>query len=122
MRLSIVLSFLACQLVGSLAHARDTAQLPPVVTRALEQYRIPSKSLSVFVQDARTDEMVMTHNIEVPRQPASTIKVLTSIVALDTLGPAYTWTTRAYATAPIKQGVLDGDLVIVGGGDPYMIA
>jgi D-alanyl-D-alanine carboxypeptidase/D-alanyl-D-alanine-endopeptidase (penicillin-binding protein 4) len=104
------------------AHARDAAQLPPVVTHALEQDGIPSKSLSVFVQDARTDEVIMALNSDIPRQPASTIKVLTSIVALDTLGPAYTWTTRAYTTTPVKQGVLDGDLVIVGGGDPYMIA
>lgn len=64
----------------------------------------------------------MTLNADLPRQPASTIKVLTTIAALDSLGPAHTWTTRAYATAPIKQGVLDGDLIIVGGGDPYMTA
>jgi D-alanyl-D-alanine carboxypeptidase/D-alanyl-D-alanine-endopeptidase (penicillin-binding protein 4) len=102
--------------------ARETTQLPPAVNSALEQNGIPTKDLSVFVQDARTDEILMAHNSDMPRQPASTIKVLTSIVALDTLGPAYTWTTRAYTTAPVKQGVLDGDLVIVGGGDPYMVA
>ncbi len=125
MRISTATLYGTCVLlavVATAADARDTAQLPPVVTRALEQYGIPTKSLSVFVQDARTDEVLMAHNSDIPRQPASTIKVLTSIAALDTLGPAYTWTTRAYTTAPIKQGVLDGDLVIVGGGDPYMIA
>ena len=111
---------LALSSLGS--QARDTTQLPPLVTHALEQYGIPSKDLSVFVQDVHTDEVLIAHNSDVPRQPASTIKVLTSIAALDTLGPAFTWTTRAYTTAPIKQGILDGDLVIVGGGDPYMIA
>ncbi len=121
---AVPLALVGCALVlfAFCAHARDSAQLPPAVTRALEQERIPGKSLSVFVQDVRTDEIFMALNADVPRQPASTIKVLTSIVALDILGPAYTWTTRAYTTAPIKQGVLDGDLVIVGGGDPYMIA
>jgi D-alanyl-D-alanine carboxypeptidase/D-alanyl-D-alanine-endopeptidase (penicillin-binding protein 4) len=122
MKFSVAIHCCIYGLFAISAHARDTTQLPPVVTRALEQYGIPSKSLSVFVQDARTDEILMAHNADLPRQPASTIKVLTSIVALDALGPAYTWTTRAYTTAPIKQGVLDGDLVIVGGGDPYMIA
>ncbi len=102
------------------AAARNTTQLPPVVTRALEQYGIPQSSLSVFVQDARTDEIILALNSDLPRKPASTIKVLTSIAALDTLGPAHTWTTRAYTTAPIKQGMLNGDLVIVGGGDPYL--
>jgi D-alanyl-D-alanine carboxypeptidase/D-alanyl-D-alanine-endopeptidase (penicillin-binding protein 4) len=106
--------------LASPAFGRNTTQLPPVVTHALAQYRIPQSSLSVFVQDVRTDEIMLALNSDLPRKPASTIKVLTTIAALDTLGPAHTWTTRAYATAPIKQGVLDGDLVIVGSGDPYL--
>src|SRR5689334_14978840 len=89
--IALGLCFLAAQ-----TSARETTQLPPVVVHALEENGIPSKDLSVYVQDARTDEVMMAHNGDVPRQPASTIKVLTSIVALDTLGPAYTWTTRAY--------------------------
>jgi serine-type D-Ala-D-Ala carboxypeptidase/endopeptidase (penicillin-binding protein 4) len=108
--------------LANTAQARNTTQLPPVVLRALEQYRIPLSSLSVFVQDVRTDEIIFAVNSDVARKPASTIKILTTLAALDTLGPAHTWTTRAYATAPIKQGVLDGDLIIVGGGDPYLTA
>jgi D-alanyl-D-alanine carboxypeptidase/D-alanyl-D-alanine-endopeptidase (penicillin-binding protein 4) len=38
------------------------------------------------------------------------------------LGPAYTWRTRAYATGPIRDQVLEGDLVLVGGGDPFLTA
>ena len=38
------------------------------------------------------------------------------------LGPAFTWRTRAYATGPVRDQVLDGDLVLVGGGDPFMTA
>jgi serine-type D-Ala-D-Ala carboxypeptidase/endopeptidase (penicillin-binding protein 4) len=56
----------------------------------------------------------------VPRNPASTMKVLTTYAALELLGPAYTWVTRAYATGPVRNGVLEGDLVLVGGGDPYL--
>ncbi|HYM34822.1 MAG TPA: D-alanyl-D-alanine carboxypeptidase/D-alanyl-D-alanine-endopeptidase, partial [Steroidobacteraceae bacterium] len=122
MRIFVAILCGATALLAPFARARDTTQLPPVVTRALEQYGIPSRDLSVFAQDVRSDEVLIAHNSDIPRQPASTIKVLTSIVALDTLGPAYTWTTRAYTTAPINQGVLDGDLIIVGGGDPYMVA
>src|SRR5690606_35855591 len=40
--------------------------------------------------------------------------------ALDLLGPGYTWKTRAYADGELSNGVLRGDLVLVGGGDPYM--
>jgi len=102
------------------AHASD--QLPPAVLRSLEHYNLPAGSISVYVQDVATDDILLSLNSEGARKPASTIKVLTSIAALDTLGPAHTWTTRAFTTAPIKQGVLDGDLILVGGGDPYMIA
>jgi len=104
------------------ASARDDLQLPPAVMRSLEQYNLPAGSISIFVQDVRTDDVLLSLNAEGARKPASTIKVLTSIAALDTLGPAHTWTTRAFATAPIRQGVLDGDLILVGGGDPYMVA
>ncbi|SDC06393.1 D-alanyl-D-alanine carboxypeptidase / D-alanyl-D-alanine-endopeptidase (penicillin-binding protein 4) [Raineyella antarctica] len=45
--------------------------------------------------------------------PASTMKVLTSMAALDLLGPAHVFTTRAVSTGP-------GSVVLVGGGDPYL--
>ena len=50
------------------------------------------------------------------------MKVLTTYAALESLGPAYTWHTRAYATGPIRDQVLEGNLVLVGGGDPFMSA
>ena len=49
---------------------------------------------------------------------ASNMKLITSAVALQSLGPDYRFTTRLVATGPIENGVLDGDLVLVGSGDP----
>ena len=46
---------------------------------------------------------------------ASTAKVVTSLAALDLLGPQHRWRTAAYATAPVSEGRLRGDLVIDGG-------
>jgi D-alanyl-D-alanine carboxypeptidase/D-alanyl-D-alanine-endopeptidase (penicillin-binding protein 4) len=48
---------------------------------------------------------------------ASTSKVITSMAALDLLGPNYRWRTRAYLSGPLSNGRLLGDLVIRGGGD-----
>lgn len=48
---------------------------------------------------------------------ASTSKLITSMAALDLLGPAYRWRTRAYLSGPLTNGRLLGDLVIRGGGD-----
>lgn len=115
-----ILCWLCLLCCSTASAARDNTPLPPVVARALEESGIPGAHVSIFVRKANTDETIIEYNAEVPRSPASTIKTLTTFVALDTLGPAFTWKTRAYATGPIVDGVLNGDLIIQGGGDPYM--
>jgi serine-type D-Ala-D-Ala carboxypeptidase/endopeptidase (penicillin-binding protein 4) len=101
------------------AYARD-AQLPPAVTRAMSSVGVPARDVSIYVRDAGTNEVVVDLGSDTPRSPASTIKVLTTFAALDMLGPAYTWKTRAYVDGKLANGVLHGDLVLVGSGDPYM--
>ena len=59
-------------------------------------------------------------NPAMPRAPASTMKVLPTWAALDLLGPAYAWKTRALADAPVAKGVLKGNLYLQGGGDPLL--
>ena len=104
------------------AAARDRPYLPPEVERILQERRVPGTSLSVLVREVGRSEPLVSWNAAVPRNPASTMKVLTTAAALDTLGPAYTWRTRAYATGPIRDRTLHGDLVLVGGGDPFLTA
>jgi len=101
---------------------RDRDYLPPEVTRALTRGRIPETNLSVYVREVGRDEPIVSLNSEVPRNPASTMKVLTTYAALEILGPAYTWRTRAYASGPVTNQLLEGDLWLVGGGDPFMIS
>jgi D-alanyl-D-alanine carboxypeptidase/D-alanyl-D-alanine-endopeptidase (penicillin-binding protein 4) len=115
---------LAVLLYGTVppATARDRSYLPPEVEQALQRRKIPGTSLSVYVREVGREEPVVSYNSMVPRNPASTMKVLTTYAALEALGPAYTWRTRAYATGPIRDQVLDGNLVLVGGGDPFMTA
>ena len=81
---------------------------------------VPARDVSIYVRDAGTNEIVVDLAADTPRSPASTIKALTTFAALDMLGPAYTWKTRAYAGGKVSNGVLHGDLYLVGGGDPYM--
>jgi D-alanyl-D-alanine carboxypeptidase/D-alanyl-D-alanine-endopeptidase (penicillin-binding protein 4) len=104
------------------AAARDRDYLPPEVEQALRRHKVPGTSLSVYVREVGREEPVVSYHSGVPRNPASTMKVLTTFAALDSLGPAYTWRTRAFATGPIRDQVLDGNLVLVGGGDPFMTA
>jgi D-alanyl-D-alanine carboxypeptidase/D-alanyl-D-alanine-endopeptidase (penicillin-binding protein 4) len=103
------------------AHARDS-QLPPAVQRVMNRVGIQARNVSIYVRDAGSNEVVLAINENQPRSPASVIKVLTTYAALDALGPSYTWKTRAYTTGRLANGVLNGDLIVVGGGDPYMTA
>ncbi|MFL6576196.1 MAG: D-alanyl-D-alanine carboxypeptidase/D-alanyl-D-alanine-endopeptidase [Povalibacter sp.] len=107
-------------LVTASASAREELQLPPSVARAMKDAGVSADHVSILVRDASTNETVVELNADRPRSPASTIKALTTFVALDSLGPSYTWKTRVYRTGKLTNGVLNGDLVLVGGGDPYM--
>ncbi len=52
--------------------------------------------------------------------PASTVKLLTAAAALATLGPEFRFATRLLPLGPVRDGVLEGDLAIVGDGDPTL--
>lgn len=53
-------------------------------------------------------------------EPASTVKLLTAVVVLDTIDPGSRLRTTAVAAGPPRDGVVDGDLYLVGGGDPLL--
>jgi D-alanyl-D-alanine carboxypeptidase/D-alanyl-D-alanine-endopeptidase (penicillin-binding protein 4) len=72
------------------------------------------------VHEIGAAEPLLAAGAERAMNPASTIKLLTTYAGLDLLGPAYAWTTDAFATGPVKDGVLAGDLVIRGRGDPKL--
>ena len=103
------------------ASAPAAAALPDSVMRALDRHRLPADSLSVWVQDVTEEEPLLSHRPDTPRNPASTIKVLTTLAALEELGPTYTWKTDVYVTGPVVKGRLEGDLVLVGSGDPFLV-
>ena len=78
-------------------------------------------TLSVYVESLDTGEVVLSWNEAEPRNPASVEKMLTTLVALDLLGPAYTWKTDVHLMGEVNDGVLDGDLLLKGYGDPYLV-
>ena len=117
-RLLAGVTALALLVLGSASAER----LPGPVEEALERRRLPVESLSVWVQDvAAPDPPLVSYRADVPRHPASTIKLLTTLAALEELGPVYEWETGVYVTGPVRDGRLEGDLVLVGGGDPFLV-
>ena len=70
--------------------------LPPEIDAALSRARIPKDAISLYVVDASASNAppLISHRASVPMNPASVMKLVTSVAALDLLGPAYTWQTQ----------------------------
>ena len=78
-------------------------------------------SVSFIVADADSGKVIFSYNPIQSLIPASTMKLLTSSAALELLGPEYTFRTAVGYTGEIsRSGVLKGDVVIRGGGDPTL--
>ena len=91
-------------------------EIPTPIQERLRAARLPPDSLAFVVQrsDGRT---IAAHTADSPMQPASTLKLLTSLVALETLGPSWRGRSELLAAGRIEDGVLHGDLVLRGAGD-----
>ena len=95
--------------------------LPPEVEAALQRARVPQDALAVVLQEAGSGRTVLAHQPQAPMNPASLAKLLTTLAALDQLGPAWTWSTPVWLLGSVNDGVLDGSLVIKGSGDPKLV-
>jgi D-alanyl-D-alanine carboxypeptidase/D-alanyl-D-alanine-endopeptidase (penicillin-binding protein 4) len=116
MRLFLFSLFLFC-LITTRAVA---STLPEPVSAALKHAHIPLSSVSIMVQQTDASQPLVSLNADRAINPASTMKLLTTIAALETLGPAYRWKTEAYLDGKLENGVLQGDLVFKGYGDPKL--
>jgi D-alanyl-D-alanine carboxypeptidase/D-alanyl-D-alanine-endopeptidase (penicillin-binding protein 4) len=72
------------------------------------------------VADARTGLVLEALQGGEPMPPASTLKAITSLYALEHLGAGYRFSTRLIATGPVGGGKIAGDLILAGGGDPTL--
>ncbi len=79
---------------------------------------ISGRDVSVVVGSGRS--FVYRHEGSTPRVLASNEKLLTSMAALDLLGAGYRFRTNAATDAPVRDGEVDGDLWLIGGGDPTL--
>ena len=117
----LLVALLALILVAVQPASAAEDELPLGIRSALQVRQVPADSLSIHVEDVDTGEVVLQWLPDEPRNPASTMKLLTTLVALDVLGPAYRWKTEAYADGDIDDGRLDGDLLLKGYGDPFLV-
>lgn len=101
--------------------AAAAAGLPRETLQALQRAELPARALSAMVYDATSGARVLAWQAQRPVNPASLTKVLTTLAALDGLGPAWQWRTPVWLDGPVRDGVLEGSLVIQGRGDPTLV-
>ncbi len=122
------------------AQALAQAALPAEFAQALARAGVPRDAVSVLVMalsaadtappagDAAADPPItppppprLAHRADAAMNPASVMKLVTTYAGLELLGPDFTWTNRVYVDGAVTDGVLDGDLVIRGSGDPKLV-
>ena len=116
-RRGCLIAFIALWMLGTSA-ARATSAMPNPVAAAIRASGLPADSIAMLVQEVTADQPLIAFNAERAMLTGSVMKVLTTYAGLELLGPAYSWTTEVHATGPVRKGVLEGDLVIRGLGDP----
>ena len=77
-------------------------------------------SISLYVLNSKTNEVVFDYNSQVGLTPASCQKIITSVTAFETLGNNFQYKTELSYAGTMKNGVLDGNLIITGYGDPTL--
>lgn len=101
--------------------AAASGTLPRPVAQALDAARIPRSAMVAVVQAVDAERPRLSVQAQRPVNPASLFKLVTTQAALDLLGPAFTWKTGVWLDGPVRDGVLDGNLVIRGSGDPKLV-
>ncbi|MCV6823568.1 D-alanyl-D-alanine carboxypeptidase/D-alanyl-D-alanine-endopeptidase [Halocynthiibacter sp. SDUM655004] len=113
----------------ALAGAPQTSLRPPIKPKGMAQLAANPMSqvlrdaafsgeASILVADAETGRVLEGFNPFVKQPPASVAKAVTALYALRQLGPKHRFKTRLLATGELRNGILEGDLILAGGGDP----
>ena len=106
---------LIAALIAGLGLPAAHAQLPDSVSVLLRSANIPEDAIGAVV--LRGNTVLMSHGAERSMQPASTMKIVTTAVGLEQLGPTFRGRTELRTSADVINGVLKGDLILRGGAD-----
>lgn len=96
-------------------------QLAQKIDQLLSDPALNHGAQSVVVRSLKTGATIYERNVDLAMIPASNMKLIVSATALDRLGPDFTYSSRVYACGKVNpRGVVEGDLALVGGGDPIL--
>jgi len=103
------------------AKPTETRGLPRTVEAALARGGVPRDAMVAWVQEVDAARPRLAWQADKPVNPASLMKLVTTFAGLELLGPAYTWSTPVWLNGTIADGVLTGNVVIKGSGDPKLV-
>jgi D-alanyl-D-alanine carboxypeptidase/D-alanyl-D-alanine-endopeptidase (penicillin-binding protein 4) len=121
---------IACQAHSAELVSQETAlqYIPKAVATSLEKNQIPKEAISISVVEIEpgrsgkiTAKTELDWRSKQAMNPASTMKLVTTLTGLDILGPQYRWRTNLYTDGLIRQGTLKGNLYLQGTGDPKLV-
>ena len=105
----------------ALNNGSEVRALPRSVEAALARGGVPRDAMVAWVQEADAARPRVAWQPDKPVNPASLMKLVTTFAGLELLGPAYTWSTPVWLQGTVADGVLSGNLVIKGNGDPKLV-
>jgi len=107
--------------VAATRGAVESRTLPAAVEAALVRNGVPREAMVAWVQEVDATRPRLNWQADKPVNPASLMKLVTTYAGLELLGPAFTWSTPVWLQGTVSNGVLNGDLVIKGNGDPKLV-
>lgn len=115
--------FIFCAVLGLHVEAQTRQEVKNQIQSQLRSIseKYPSASISFSLSEPESGNSVVDYNSSTALMPASTVKTITTAVALETLGADYRFkTVLAASTSSIKEGLLKGNIIIKGSGDPTL--
>ena len=109
-----IFAFLLCSSWGV------NAQVAQPVKQLLNKPAMKGATFSLIVKNVSTGELLYSHDIHREVTPASVLKTITTATALEIMGENYRFPTSLEYDGELKNGVLDGNLYILGSGDPTL--
>ena len=117
---TFLLLWLLPQPAQAFANEAVLAELPASIREILAAQPVRESRSAVLVKDLESGEVIFARNADELLNPASNMKLLTTVSALATLGPSYRFPTEIYVGEPPKAGVVKGALYLRGKGDPSL--
>jgi D-alanyl-D-alanine carboxypeptidase/D-alanyl-D-alanine-endopeptidase (penicillin-binding protein 4) len=106
--------------VGSINAQTVTAKLTTAFNVFEKDTLYKNAAISLYVIDAATGKVIFDKNAQMGLAPASTQKIITSVSAYELLGQAYQFVTNIGYEGTITNGILKGNLIVSGTGDPTL--